>query len=208
MKGYGPRTRRAFHVDRDPRSDAISAELNAEREQTDAAWLVAADAWEEAGDPDAVRFALLRQPRLLGPRPLLTRATAARFSRGGPQRSGLDAEHLSNEQQSALERFEFVRSPPATLFTYYSDDFDPHRSRMGIGARPFARLPTIHTFMSEPLGLITGYGQVRRAFNRSGSSRIVSVTVRAINGYAYHGTCQLDTGTYCRLKRGKPWLKR
>ena len=184
---------------RDPRDNAIRAELHAEREQTDAAWLVAADAWEQAGDLDAARFALLRQPSLLGGRPLLTRATAERFMRGGRQRSGTDAEHLSNEQQSALERFEFVRNPPQALFAYYSRTLLPLRSSLDA---------TVGTFTGEPLGVITGYGEVRYAFNRRDSSRIVSVTVQAINGYDYYGTCQLDTGTYCKLKRGKPWLRR
>ena len=61
---------------RDPTADARAAEAHALRSTTDAAWLVAGDAWEEAGDVH--RAALLRSLRpsalrIYGARPKLIR---------------------------------------------------------------------------------------------------------------------------------------
>lgn len=47
---------------RDPQARARSAEAHARRVGTDAAYLIAADAWEEAGDPERARLMTSLQP--------------------------------------------------------------------------------------------------------------------------------------------------
>ncbi len=86
----------------------------------------------------------------------------------------------SNEQRSALEVHDFVTNPPEHLFAYYDDG-----------------MKHVKTWMGDILGTIVSRGQERRPFG----GRVVSVHVLGINGVRYVGTCNLSSGTYCRLRR-------
>ena len=205
---------------RDARTDAIAAERFAEDVETDDAWLVAADAWEEAGYPDRARFAYLRRPSNLHG------GAVASHDEAIETRRRLDAWHaaeldrnmtnaargeptgnipLSSDERARIERWlgfpppsndaalrlalrNFLLEPPEKWFAYYDTD------RVG-GA--------IKDFLGGIQGRITAIGPPRRPFGRGGTIR--SVTVRAINGYTYCGTCAVEYGTYCRLRRSKPW---
>lgn len=199
---------------RDPNSVAEQMEAYAERAATDEAWLVAADAWEEANSPERARYAYLRHILFEGLRrqhPALLTSEEARWTRERYDRWKKAAESLgagrswtpeqerrindiaktrrpSSAQVSHLEVYEFLRKPPEHLFAYYTDNGQ------------------ITTFMGDVLGSIVERGSTTRPFGNT--TRTQHVTVRAINGFMYNGRCNLDTGTYCKLKRGKSWLKR
>ena len=188
-------------------------ERHAEQVDTNDAWLIAADAWEEASQPDRARFAFVRQPRWINRTytAVITGEQAATIRRrydaweeaAGGRRGGLSPADVaridkiagttrpSGNEISALEIYEFLRDPPTHKFAYYSS---------------VDKGGTIHTFDGDVLGTIVDRGQTSRVFGRGPTLR--HVTVRAINGFLYGGRCNLDTGTYCKLKRGKPWLKR
>lgn len=212
---------------RDPESDALAAEAHAEEVQTDDAWSVAADAWEVAGDLGRARLALFRSPRMGAIASSIiptTRAinirerwdrwqrAEARYRHDTGRHGLLSSADLTSiaaansgelrpteVEMARLYLHDFVREPPARLFGYWerppsSDDrirglFDANRLR---------------TFNNDVLGTITTVGARRRARG----TLIVNVTVRAVNGFLYHGTCNLETGTYCKLRRGKSWLRR
>lgn len=184
---------------RDAVTVAEAAEAHAERVNTNDAWLVAADAWEEASVPNRTRFAYLRQPRLHSGL-LLTNAEAASirrrydaWSKVAGRQTPAEMAKISaptNNEVGLLEIYEFLRDPPTHLFAYYDSG----------GA--------IHTFTSGLLGTIVSRGKTARAFGSQAGPRLQYVTVRAINGYYYSGRCNLDTGDYCKLKRGKAWLRR
>lgn len=197
---------RRYRTQRDAQADAESAEAHAKRVNTDAAWQVAADAWEIAGNMRRARHATLRQPGFGSEtRRRLAAWQAAerefwrkdqRFRRGGLSREEVliidraaGTTRPTNEEISELEVADFLRDPPLHLFAYYSDDSD-----------------LITNFMGAPLGEITRRGARSRAFGRG--TFLQHVTVTAINGYYYSGTCNLETGTYCKLKRGKVWRRR
>lgn len=207
---------RRYHARRDATTDAESAEAHAERVDTSDAWLVAADAWELVGQPERARFAILRQAKY-NPN-VITHARAAEIrqqidgwnaagvelSRGGPRRASYEEDrsairrrlgypYPSNEDIGDLQVYEFLRDPPERLFAY--------RGNAGPGSSQYD-----HTFNGRALGIITRWGGSSRAFGRG--PRLEHVTVRAINGFMYSGTCNLETGTYCKLRRGKAWLKR
>ena len=196
---------RRYHARRDATTDAESAEAHAERVDTSDAWLVAADAWELAGQPERARFAILRQAKY-NPN-VITNDEAADIRqrmdawnaqwRGRRSLSAAEQEQIkrrlgfdrpSNEEIGELELYSFLRDPPTHLLTYPRDDGH------------------IITFGGQILGRITHRGRSSRVFGRG--PRLEHVTVRAINGYWYSGTCNRETGDYCKLKRGKAWLKR
>ena len=178
---------------RDAQTDAEGAEAYAERVDTSDAWLVAADAWEIAGQPDRARFAILRQSVKA-----ITRAKAQRIRQqlqeGDRQmREGTPYEksatnRLTSDEISNLDVYDFLLDPPERLTTAYSN-----------------AAGEIVTFTGQVLGHIVRRGQ--RFYGRLPSRH---VSVHAINGFAYSGTCNLDEdlGTYCKLKRGKAWLRR
>lgn len=205
---------------RDAVTDALGAERFAERMETDEAWLVAADAWEEAGDDARSRFAWLRRPSNLGDAHAASREEAletrrqldawqaaelnrnmqnarrGRSTGGIPLTPGeresierwLGFPYPSNESIGRLEVYQFLFDPPDRWFAYYNMD------RVG---------GLITSFAADVLGRIESIGSARRPFGRGGQIR--SVRVRAINGFHYNGTCAVEHGTYCRLRRGKPW---
>lgn len=165
--------------------------LEREAEQTDDRdlWVVTSDAWHEAGDRARAWYAFLR-------------------SRGYPNRRSITAdrartivdtlitmpEQLTSDDvdraivlRSELEVYNFVTTQPERYFTYY--DYDGN----------------VGTFIGAPIGTIIHKGRTVRPFKSGG--RIQHVIVRAINGFEYRGTCAVEHGTYCRLRRAKPWLR-
>lgn len=91
----------------------------------------------------------------------------------------------TNEELSELELFEFVRDRPDRYFAYYDDD-----------------MKQVTTWMGQKLGDIIYKGPVYRTGWWPGA-RKQRVRVRAVTGDTYAGPCELDAGTYCRLRRMK-----
>ena len=194
--------RRYARTSRDPTSAAESAEAYARQVNTDAAWLVAADAWEETGDLTRARRMLLHQPSFgeeTRRRLDAWEDASAEWQARTQHRGGFLPEHIreigrlagtprpTNDQIAILQLADFLRNPPERLFGYYNGD-------------------RITDFVGNEVGTITRRGGATRAYGRG--PRLQHVTVHAINGFMYSGTCNLETGTYCKLRRGKAWLRR
>lgn len=144
---------------------------------------------------------------------LISAATAASYRRKiaafnrwlGKRRSYRTEEvppHLrdvTNEMRNAVEVYEFVHHPPTKYFAYvHLGSMDASWGSSGFGT---TRGATLTTFM----GSILGHGRVGEAYRALGNSRRRSISIRAINGYEYHGTYYESSGDYARVKRGKRW---
>jgi hypothetical protein len=115
-----------------------------------------------------------------------------KFKRGGgytpeeersiASRAGLKR-RPSNRAMGKLELHRFMSSPPDHLFTYYK-----HEARVG---------EAITNWMGDVLGHVTYRGRETRPFG----GRVVRIRMRGRNGVDYAGTCNLSSGTYCRLRR-------
>ena len=192
---------------RDRHERAENLEREAEHTGDPDTWIVASDAWLEAGDATRAWYARLRSdvgryPRgwsntgPLGPGlplSLIGRERAAEIARAiatVPNEPGV----VTNEERGALELFRFVALQPERVFAYYSPN-----TGLLVG-------DDIRTFMGDYLGRVVHRGRVTHPFGNR-HARIQHVQVRAINGYDYRGTCALDTGTYCKLRRADPWLR-
>lgn len=120
-----------------------------------------------------------------------------RFQRGGSyepaeyaaiaRRAGV--RRPTNEELGRLERRDFMTNPPEHLFAYYGKNAD-------VGEE-------ISTWAGNKLGIIVERGKISHPF--SGSGKVVHVVARGYNGHLYSGRCNLSSGTYCRLRRGKRW---
>lgn len=192
---------------RDPHSRAEETEAFADRTRTTASWLVAADAWEEAGDARRARFAALRALPINAD--VISNKVAAsiaeRLERWDAVREdlvggrGYDQEveerinemagttRPTNTELGALERYRFLQDPPERLFAYYS------------GA-------SLRTFGDDLLGMLHTRGGTTRAYGSG--PRMQYATYRGDNGFFYKGRCNLDTGNYCHLRRSREWFRR
>lgn len=104
---------------------------------------------------------------------------------------------VSNEERSALELYEWHTQRPASYFAYWT-------MREGL-ERPFdfdcaAAQTRITNWMGETLGIVTHAGKV---WTSNFGDKRRAVTVKGTNGVTYHGTAQLSSGTYVRLKAAK-----
>ncbi len=89
----------------------------------------------------------------------------------------------TNDERSELEMFEFTRNRPDRYFAYYDQT-----------------MSKVTTFTGQKLGDITWKGQIYKTGWGQGA-RKQRVRVRAITGDTYAGPCELDAGTYCRLRK-------
>ena len=209
---------------RDARDDALATERFAEDANDPDAWLVAADAWEEADEPTYAWYARLRAsgrgsdvlPRRLAEdirdrhdrlEDARRRLDPRRFDRGGGYTleevvrirvsAGVDR-NLSGAELGMLEYFDFMTRQPDRLFAYHE----------GAGLRTFAGnlLATLYT--RGATRRVGGYGGGSAPSDLRGrtGTAIQHVVFRGENGFYYHGTCNLETGSYCRLRRGKAWF--
>ena len=208
---------------RDARDDALATERFAEDANDPDAWLVAADAWEEAGEPTYAWYARLRAsgraahmfPRRIADdiREREVRYNTAReefdpqrFRRGGGYSQEEVAEierraggpRPTNSQLGMMELFDFMTTQPERLFAYHDD-------------------AALRTFAGDLVGTLYTRGATRRVGGYGGGSApsnlrgrtgtaIQHVVFRGENGFYYHGTCNIETGSYCRLRRGKAWF--
>ena len=92
---------------------------------------------------------------------------------------------VSNRAKSRLGIYEFMRDSPDKIFAYYRGD-----ARVG---------DLITNGMGGQLGVIIHRGKESRPFG----GKVVSIRMKAINGFTYAGRCNLSSGTYCRLKKVK-----
>lgn len=181
---------------------AAALEREAERTDDPDAWVVTSDAWLEAGETSRAWYARLLSgygrhlpsgelgPGL--PLNLISRERAFRIERA---LEASRADHIvTNEERGELELFRFVVRQPERVFAYYNSNIGPL-----VGGY-------VSTFMGDHLGTIVHRGQVAQPFGNP-YARIQHVRVRAINGYMYRGTCAIDNGTYCKLRRADPWLR-
>lgn len=183
-----------------PRDRAEALEREAEQTGDLDTWAVASDAWLEAGNETRAWYARLRSRELYGTSTskLITRAHAENIARA--LETYRTSHRVANEERGALELFQFMAHQPKRVFAYYDPVEDPR------GATSFFVGDGIRTFVGDYLGTVVHRGQVTRPFGNP-HARIQHVRVRAINGYIYRGTCALDSGTYCKLRRADPWLR-
>lgn len=92
----------------------------------------------------------------------------------------VQADHVSNEDISRIEVYEFVNDPPHKYFLYVQDD----RATTWVGDT-LGRATFGHLFKSN-------MGDARR-----------SITVRAINGHTYAGFYYCGAGDYARVSMVK-----
>ena len=89
----------------------------------------------------------------------------------------------TNEERSELEVFDFLRDRPDRYFAYYDSG-----------------MTKVTTWTGQKIGDIVRKGTVYRT-GRGTGARKQRVRVRAITGDQYAGPCELDAGTYCRLRK-------
>jgi hypothetical protein len=108
-----------------------------------------------------------------------------RYQRGGGYGSEEYAAfgYPTNEELGEVEFYDFMMERPSHLFAYYDKNFK-----------------FITGFMGKRLGRIVWDGKPHRVGWGAGG-KIVRVRVEGVNGVSYHGTCNLESGTYCKLKR-------
>ena len=178
-----------------PRERAALLEREAEHTDDPATWAVAGDAWLEVGDPTRAWYTRVRSREPYGTSVgrLITRAHAEDIAH--VLETDRLASGVTNGDRAALELFRFMALQPDRVFAYYATNDDW-----------FSVGDAIRTWMGDYLGTVVHRGQVTRPFGNP-HARVQHVRVRAINGYIYSGTCALDSGNYCKLKRGKPWLR-
>jgi hypothetical protein len=93
------------------------------------------------------------------------------------------AADVTNDERAQVELYEFVHKPPDRYFAYYNKG-----------------LTEITGWTGLKLGDIVWKGYPYK--DNLGGQR-VNIRVRAINGLTYSGTCNMSSGTYCRLKAMK-----
>lgn len=182
------------------RERAEALEREAERFNNLEMWTVASDAWLEAGDPTRAWYARLRAREPFGTTVtrLITRQRAEEIAQ--KLETYRTSHGVRNEDRGALELFRFMALQPDRLYAYYDpieDQRGPSSFHVGDGIR---------TFVGDYLGTVVHRGRITHPFGNP-NARLLHVRVRAINGYIYRGTCSLDGGTYCKLRRGGPWLR-
>ena len=102
-----------------------------------------------------------------------------------------DVRHVSNEERSQLEVYEFVHNPPERYFLYIRMDTDP--------AGQWNRTGIATTWAGEKLGDVRAGHRYR---SNMGDVR-VPVRIRAINGRTYVGTFYQSSGDYARVRLAK-----
>ncbi len=101
--------------------------------------------------------------------------------------AGLD---VSNDERSAIERYEFASNPPAKYFLYIRRvDCDGNRSDQSLRVQA-----TTWT------GDVLGVGMLGRSFRDNFGGERYPVRFRAINGKEYSGTYSASAGDYVRVK--------
>jgi hypothetical protein len=88
----------------------------------------------------------------------------------------------TNDERSKVETYEFCHNPPDRYFLYINENDK-----------------TATTWTGEILGTV----YLGHAYRDNFGGKRRSVTVRAVNGYTYHGTYFCSTGNYARIKRSK-----
>ena len=168
-------------------------------------FLVAVDAYEEAGDlaraghlrdlaaaPPSVVVITEREARHLDQQLRRYESARRRFDPVRYQRGGAyepeeldEIEHmaggrdLGNTGRGRLDLWRFYMQRPQNLFVYWTADSN-----------------YVSDFSGEPRGRIVHYGAQRMARG----VRLLHVRVKGFNGVLYGGTCNADTGSYCRLR--------
>lgn len=102
---------------------------------------------------------------------------------------------VSNDDRSAIERFEFCAAVPFSYFLYIAlpEGATVERARV-MGASGLAT-----TWTGERLGRVT-FG---RPYHDNFGGKRVPVWIDAINGRCYHGTYFQSAGDYARVKLTK-----
>lgn len=102
---------------------------------------------------------------------------------------------VSNDDRSAIERFEFCTAPPDRYFLYIRlpEGATVERAH-AMGASGLAT-----TWTGERLGRVT-FG---RPFRDNFGGRRVPVSIDSINGRRYHGTYYQSSGDFARVRLTK-----
>jgi hypothetical protein len=92
----------------------------------------------------------------------------------------------TNEEKGRLELFEFHAERPKNLFAYYE-------GRAEVGS-------PVKTWMGDVVGHVIARGSEYRAGRYPGTA-MVRISIRSVTGDIYSGSCNLEGGNYCKLKR-------
>lgn len=179
---------------RDAVADAHALMREAERGSEPATWAIASDAWSAIGEDKLAWYAFVRSKGYGGRTISHAKAEELRdwlrdfeaYPRDGAARSA-DVWAQANIVKGQLEVFEFMTTQPERWFAYAMEG-----DRVG-------------NWLSAPMGRTIRRGKPSRPFGTGG--RIERVRVRADNGFDYVGTCAVENGTYCKLRRSTPWLR-
>lgn len=96
--------------------------------------------------------------------------------------------HLTNDEISSIEEYEFFHNPPDKYYLYaFNIDFN-HKY--------------VGTFTGRPLGKITFLGEKFKTGFFPGAERQY-IKFIGINGYTYGGWYYCGSGDYCRVKKLK-----
>lgn len=146
---------------------------------------VAADAWEEAGEPNVARFLLMQ----LWTRPPITFRAYERISRKLTYPQAIKpGTRLTSRELGQHAHFEFMLAAPP----------EAHVRLSGSGRRVRAYLTRLGEQDTQYIG------EGRRTVMTS-----PHVEVLAANGFRYTGTCQLAPWgeVTCDLRRGRMWIE-
>lgn len=89
------------------------------------------------------------------------------------------AKEVTNELRSAIETYEFVKTPPVKYFIYISE-----------------KTKEATTWTGQKLGRVI----FNTEYNSNFGDRRISIIVHAINGKTYTGTFYKSSGDYARIK--------
>jgi len=103
---------------------------------------------------------------------------------------GLD---VSNDERSAIERYEFVNDPPQKYFVYVrrvNCDGEPNEKSLRVQATTWT-------------GDVLGIGLLGSSFRDNFGGKRYPIRFRAINGKTYAGTYYASAGDYARVRTVK-----
>lgn len=207
---------RRRHAARDPASRALEAEAFAERAGTNDAWLVAADAWMEAGDMNRARFAFVRQPRI-NPR-VLTNEQAADFRRREKawQKFVLDERRKRSNRKTAEGLAQLRESRPARQLEL-SKKIGPHLTTNEYhDLQLYEFLKVAPTQFSSYVDDSDDERVDRFAVGLKSLSKLskkgprggLSYAIRGRNGYDYATSGCVPRRTWCLFRRRSSWWNR
>lgn len=107
-------------------------------------------------------------------------------------------ESCTNDEISAIEVYEFMTNPPDKYFLYIS-------SSPGVQDKGHKIIHLSGRKATTWTGDVLGYVYCGSGFYSNFGDYRIPISIKAINGYWYHGTFFYSAGDYARVKKGKAW---